>query len=659
MLNKISLSVKLSLVAAFPFFGYLIMLGLKLQENHDALAKAEHTMNAVEVYAAASAAVHEIQKERARTVGFMGGSVTESELGAQRTSVDEKIGLWKKKAGIFSKEFESATMSVEGLAELRNKVNSKQIEKKDAIAYYTSTNANFLFGEFSLASQAQIAGIPLVIAQITGIESAKESAGRLRAITIEVINADEPLTKMQHQTIGHLKDGVDISLDEASISLSAEAKANIKKFKSSQNWVATSEKVEAILKNSDKGHYGLDAKTFYSHITAAIDDLAVIISGEIEGTKNFIGKAHDKAYADLRMGIILAGSSSLGLLVFLMYLIRSITSSIALSILNLKQNSDSVATAAERLASASQELSSSSTETGASMQKTVIALDEVLSMTERNSESAKKSKNLSNDSTVAVKEGKQVVDMMISSIEDISNSTKGISEAVEASNREISEIVRVIGDIGEKTKVINDIVFQTKLLSFNASVEAARAGEHGKGFSVVAEEVGNLAQMSGNAAKEISGMLDASMQRVENIVTQTKSNVGRLVEETKEKVDTGTATAQSCGESLDKILISVEELNAMVGEIAQASTEQTTGISEINTSMNQMDQAGQQNNIIANQCSEAAAGLSAQSEGLVAIIGQLHDLLHGKSNQSKKVAKGGRREEVSFPTSEEFPRETA
>ena len=74
----------------------------------------------------------------------------------------------------------------------------------------------------------------------------------------------------------------------------------------------------------------------------------------------------------------------------------------------------------------------------------------------------------------------------------------------------------LISEIGNKTKVINDIVFQTKLLSFNASVEAARAGEHGKGFSVVAEEVGNLAHMSGNSAKEITQLLESSINRVNN-----------------------------------------------------------------------------------------------------------------------------------------------
>lgn len=102
---------------------------------------------------------------------------------------------------------------------------------------------------------------------------------------------------------------------------------------------------------------------------------------------------------------------------------------------------------------------------------------------------------------------------MIHSITEISESNDRIMSQVADGNRKISEIVQVISEIGNKTKVINDIVFQTKLLSFNASVEAARAGEHGKGFAVVAEEVGNLAQMSGNAAKEISDMLNGSVSR--------------------------------------------------------------------------------------------------------------------------------------------------
>src|SRR5690606_36951178 len=90
------------------------------------------------------------------------------------------------------------------------------------------------------------------------------------------------------------------------------------------------------------------------------------------------------------------------------------------------------------------------------------------------------------------------------------------------SNEKIEQLVKVIGNIGEKTKVMDEIVFQTKLLSFNASVEAERAGEHGRGFAVVAQEVGNLAQMSGKSAQEIAEIVKSSIQEAEAITTENK-----------------------------------------------------------------------------------------------------------------------------------------
>lgn len=94
---------------------------------------------------------------------------------------------------------------------------------------------------------------------------------------------------------------------------------------------------------------------------------------------------------------------------------------------------------------------------------------------------------------------------------EIDSSNKELVKEIERNNTELTKITNMISEINEKTQVINDIVFQTKLLSFNASVEVVRAGEHGKGFAVVAEEVGNLASMSGKASLDISEMLETSI----------------------------------------------------------------------------------------------------------------------------------------------------
>jgi methyl-accepting chemotaxis protein len=179
----------------------------------------------------------------------------------------------------------------------------------------------------------------------------------------------------------------------------------------------------------------------------------------------------------------------------------------------MSDSASNVTDSSHHVSSAGTKLSSSTTEQAAAIQQTVAAIEEVSSMVQKNAENSKRSEDVSTKSQEKAQQGKEAVQAMIHSIDDIKISNTDIMQQIDKSNQQISDIVKVISEIGNKTKIINDIVFQTKLLSFNASVEAARAGEHGKGFAVVAEEIGNLAQMSGNAAKEISQMLGDSIRK--------------------------------------------------------------------------------------------------------------------------------------------------
>jgi methyl-accepting chemotaxis protein len=244
-------------------------------------------------------------------------------------------------------------------------------------------------------------------------------------------------------------------------------------------------------------------------------------------------------------------------------------------------------------------------------------------MVAKTAENAKRSQDRSLENEQTAIRGKEIVEKMIISIAEISDGNEHIMRQIEESNREISEIVKVIGEIGNKTKVINDIVFQTKLLSFNASVEAARAGEHGKGFAVVAEEVGNLAQMSGSAAKEISDMLDSSIGHVEKIVEKTQKRVETLIRDGKGRIDAGTTIARECGQVLDEIVRSVSEVRMMADEISTASSEQSQGISEINRAMNQLDEVTQSNAVGAQQASGHAQELSSYAEKVTSCVHEL------------------------------------
>lgn len=328
-------------------------------------------------------------------------------------------------------------------------------------------------------------------------------------------------------------------------------------------------------------------------------------------------------------------------------------------------NAAEVQAASGLIATSSVQLSDSASQQAAALQETVAAVDEISAMVEKNAEAANRSKDVSSHSREAAERGRTIVGHMIEAIGEIDNANEQISTQMEASNRELSEITNLINDIGSKTKVINEIVFQTKLLSFNASVEAARAGEYGKGFAVVAEEVGNLAEMSGTAAKEISALLETSVRKVEAIVGETRTRVERLTTLSKDKVKSGSEVAKDCNSALEEILENVQAVDSLVSEIAVASSEQSTGIREISKAIGQMEQVTQQNSSVAQNSSSAAGQLSAQSSQLNSLVQDLREIVTGsreatddvkveapKKSSSKKVVQMPKREKREAPAEE-------
>lgn len=300
----------------------------------------------------------------------------------------------------------------------------------------------------------------------------------------------------------------------------------------------------------------------------------------------------------------------------------------------ITDNSTNVENTARQVADAASKLSQASAEQASALQQTAASAEELSAMVGRNQENAKQATYLSNSSQTSAHKGQQVVQEMAKAIYEINSSNQDVMNEVFESNRKISEITKVIAEIGQKTKIINDIVFQTKLLSFNASVEAARAGEHGRGFAIVAEEVGNLARMSGSAAKEIGDMLESSIHKVDTIVRETKTNVERLVLFGKEKVDAGTRIVGECSAVLDEIVTSITQVSLMSNDISSASDEQAFGVKEISTAVSQLDTVVHSNAISAEEAAQAADGLSGQAKALQSTVGELLSQLQGAASDA-------------------------
>ena len=308
---------------------------------------------------------------------------------------------------------------------------------------------------------------------------------------------------------------------------------------------------------------------------------------------------------------------------------KNVNQSTSNVISKLNQNSVALSQASSSITTLSDSLARESTNQAASLQETVSAVEEIASMIERNPEHSNQVAQNSSASKETAEKGKAAVNEMISSMEQISDGNAKMSMQIEESNRKISEIVSMISEIGQKTKIINDIVFQTKLLSFNASVEAARAGEHGKGFSVVAEEVGNLAQMSGNAAKEISVLLDNSMKNVKEIVAETKSEISKLSAEGIERVEKGVKIANLCGNMLDQIVENISGVVVTANDIASASQEQSNGIREISKAMAHLDMVTQTNATTSQNTANAAKEINNQAESMRSAVNVLAETILG------------------------------
>lgn len=272
--------------------------------------------------------------------------------------------------------------------------------------------------------------------------------------------------------------------------------------------------------------------------------------------------------------------------------------------------------------------SGTSSEQASAVQETVATLHQLTAMVQKTNDNVKNSTQLSKSSYEQASESLNAVDKMLKSMNEIDEAIQSIITQTQNTNSQVSEIADVIKNISEKTKVINDIVFQTRLLSFNASVEAARAGEHGKGFAVVAEEVGNLAGMSGKASQEIEKLLSESSSRVNDIIKESDLKINSTSQTGKNKIANGQDLAKYCHEIINSVVSNIEIVSNNMNDIAQASQEQSQGISNINDAMGELDRGAHLN-------SDSARSSANMAEQLLVQVQKLNDIIQSMNNTNE------------------------
>ena len=291
---------------------------------------------------------------------------------------------------------------------------------------------------------------------------------------------------------------------------------------------------------------------------------------------------------------------------------------------DLTQTASTILDSANKIQNSSQDLSlvaqslqKVSSNQSSAVHETSSTLDQFSSMVSQTSDNVIQAQNNVKNAVDQTELGKGQMENMVSSILQIEKNAKTFADVSEVSNKEVGEIIVLITEISDKTKLINEIVFQTKLLSFNASVEAARAGEAGKGFAVVAEEVGNLAKLSGDSAQQISTLLDSSTQKVKAIVENNKLRQQEVVKTSLDTVRSSLEIARECQKSFDSILSSIYQSNQKTSDIATAALQQNSGVKEINKAIQLISEMTQVTNLDSEKCSATALSLEEKSQDMV------------------------------------------
>jgi methyl-accepting chemotaxis protein len=276
----------------------------------------------------------------------------------------------------------------------------------------------------------------------------------------------------------------------------------------------------------------------------------------------------------------------------------------------LDDSAQQMTSSSSQISTASQQLAEGASESASSLEETSSSLEEMASMTRQNAESAGRAKKLMEETQSTVARGNQCVSETLDAMREMNESAQKVSKIL---------------------KTIEEIAFQTNLLSLNAAVEAARAGEQGRGFAVVAEEVRSLAQRSSAAAKDTAA----------------------LIEENARRAAQGLKVSDEAGRALGQIVDQSKKVSGLIEEIAVASEEQSRGIQEINGAVAQMDKVTQRNSANSEELSSFSEEMSAQSKGLREMVGGLLQVLNGAVKSAPAPAAAGF---VPAPTVSQAPK---
>ena len=630
VLDKIQFKSKLILILILPVIGVIYFSFSSITEKINIYTEMKTLEQLTDFAVRISALVHETQKERGRTAGFLGASGKEfrEELTAQRKLTDGRVAEYRDflhgfNLRRFDQDLTELLSAIETdlskLETIRSSVDGLSIKSADAIDYYTAMNAKLLeiisFGA-KISTEGEISA--RLFAYVNFLQ-AKERAGIERAVLSNTFAADSFGPGMFEKLVSLIANQEVFINNFISTASHEDLKIYNELIKHPSFGEVESMRAVAMNKYGE-GNFGISPTFWFDTITMKINQLKLIDNALAEDLKQKASELKDNA----RFILISLSIFTLAVLLITFFIsvffiknmllqlggepgeIEDITHFIKNGDLSfnydksrnlsgvykntiemvekLKEVISSTLTAAEQVATSSaeiakgnQDLSLRTEQQAAALEETSSAMEEMASSVRHNADHTEKAVKLADIALDRSAKGSESVEMLKTSMNEISKSSVQISAILE---------------------VINSIAFQTNLLALNASIEAARAGVHGKGFAVVAVEVRKLAKRSNNAAAEI----------------------GKIIKTSGKKTSEGVDISESTAKVLTEIDNSFRQVNEHVGEISTALKQQLASIEQIDSALQSLDENTQKNAALVEQAATSTDRLSGEAGTLNATM---------------------------------------
>lgn len=649
MFNRLSTRARLYLMLFFPLLG-LAYFSISSAVNSFRLKEgADHLQESMQMSVATGAAIHELQKERGLSAGYLAskGSKLVSELNAQRQKTDEAIQSLMALPELNAiQAMPAAKAKLSSIVFTRNGISGQSIDGKASFGYYSG------------AIDSLIDAITEVVKTAPGQEAlragmayrefvhGKEFAGRERATLNAALTADR-ISPEEYRRFLQIVAAQDTHLKQFREFASPQQRAELDKIEASENHQEVGRIRSVIVERFNEGHFGVEATHWFATITGKIEhmkelenqlsadlvamgqkitaqatasfwvDIALlggsILSAVLIGLANIRSLSRDLggepgyvrelasqiAAGNLAVRIATADRDDHSLLAALAHMREQLHKMVSI----IQNNASDISATAETLSSMSHQTASNVSEQASAAMTIAVAIEEMSHSIAAVSEDASKTLAQASKSGELASFGAKVSSKASSEIAEMASAVEQCAITVRGLGSQSEEIIKIV-------RVIREISEQTNLLALNAAIEAARAGEQGRGFAVVADEVRKLAERTALATKEIDGMIT----QVQTHTHEAVDGMERQVSLVSQSVELTAKSSSAMGE----IHSSSEEVGQLIGHINSALREQTKTSSSIAESIEKI--AGKSE--VSREMSEKTAGTAARLHQLSYALSQ-------------------------------------